>query len=79
MRCAVLLGLFKGMKTLFQSPDFVKQETDDFVHVDLEGRDVDCDGGDCLFWLLWLGLVGIVGWSYDFVHSKGGYFFVRDW
>lgn len=37
------------LETLFQSPDFVKQDTDDFVHVDLEGRDVDCDGGD---WLL---------------------------
>ena len=36
MRCAVLWGLFKELETLFQSPDFVKQETDDFGHVDLE-------------------------------------------
>jgi hypothetical protein len=49
VRCAVLWGLFQVLETLFQSPDFVKQDTDDFVHVDLEGRDVDCDGGD---WLL---------------------------
>ena len=78
MRCAVLWGLFKELETLFQSPDFVKQDTDDFGHVDLEGRDVDCDGCDCLLgWLLELLLVWCGG-SYDFVHSKGGYFFVRD-
>ena len=76
MRCAVLLGLFKELETLFQSPDFVKQGTDDFGHVDLEGRDVDCDGGDCLLWRLWW---LFVVWSYDFVHSRGGYFFVRNW
>ena len=71
MRCAVLLGLFKGLKTLFQSPDFVKQETDDFVHVDLEGRNLDFDRGD---WLLWLGLLDWSDWSYDFVHTKKVFF-----
>ena len=71
-------GLFQVLETLLQSPDFVKQETDDFGHVDLEGRDVDCDGGDCLLGLL-LRLVGLrLSWSDDFVHSRGGYFFVRN-
>ena len=72
-------GLFKELETLFQSPDFVKQETDDFVHVDLERGWVDCDRGDWLLWLIGvlLGLLDWSDWSYDFVHSRGGYFFVR--
>ena len=71
MRCA---GLFKDFYAVFQSPDFVKQDTDDFCHVDLNGRNLDCDRER---WLL--GLLGLLSWGDDFVHSRGGYFFVGDW